>query len=73
MINKTGKIKGVIFDLDGTLIDSMQIWYDIDRRFLMENGVENPPREVSEKVKRMTVEQSSAFFIEQFNTVRPLA
>lgn len=66
MINKKGKIKGIIFDLDGTLIDSMQIWYDVDRKFLMENGVENPPREVSEKVKRMTVEQSSDFFIKQF-------
>ncbi len=66
MINKTGKIKGIIFDLDGTLIDSMQIWYDVDRKFLMENGVENPPREISEKVKRMTVEQSSDFFIKQF-------
>lgn len=60
-------IKSIIFDLDGTLIDSMQVWYDVDRNFLLENGVENPPREVSEKVKRMTVEQSSAFFIEQFN------
>lgn len=66
MINKT-EIKGIIFDLDGTLIDSMQIWYDIDRRFLLENGVENPPREISDKVKRMTVEQTADFFIEQFS------
>ncbi len=66
MINKT-EIKGIIFDLDGTLIDSMQIWYDIDRRFLLENGVENPPREISDKVKRMTVEQAADFFIEQFS------
>lgn len=66
MINKT-EIKGIIFDLDGTLIDSMQIWYDIDRRFLLENGVENPPREISDMVKRMTVEQAADFFIEQFS------
>lgn len=66
MINKT-EIKGIIFDLDGTLIDSMRIWYDIDRRFLSENGVENPPREISDKVKRMTVEQAADFFIEQFS------
>ena len=66
MINKT-EIKGIIFDLDGTLIDSMQIWYDIDRRFLLENGVENPPREISDKVKRMTVEQAADVFIEQFS------
>lgn len=66
MIEKKA-IKGVIFDLDGTLIDSMQIWYDIDRRFLVENGVENPPREISEKIKRMTVEQAADFFVEQFS------
>lgn len=66
MIEKKA-IKGVIFDLDGTLIDSMQIWYDIDRRFLVENGVENPPREISDKIKRMTVEQAADFFIEQFS------
>ena len=48
-------IKGVIFDLDGTLIDSMTVWSDIDRRFLMENGVEDPPPDVSERVRKMTV------------------
>ena len=36
-------IKGVIFDLDGTLIDSMKMWNGIDRQFLMENGVEISP------------------------------
>lgn len=25
--------KGVIFDLDGTLLDSMNVWYDVDRDF----------------------------------------
>ena len=66
MINYNN-IKGIIFDLDGTLIDSMQIWYEIDKRFLMENGVENPTRDISEKVKKMTVVQSSDFFIREFN------
>lgn len=60
-------IKSVIFDLDGTLIDSMQVWYKVDREFLLESGVKNPPPEISEKVKKMTIFESSALFINEFN------
>lgn len=60
-------IKSIIFDLDGTLIDSMKIWYQIDRQFLIENGVENPPREISERMKKLTIDESSELFIKEFN------
>ena len=60
-------IKGIIFDLDGTIIDSMKVWYDVDRNFLRENGVFDPPADISEKVKKMTVDQSSHYFIDQFH------
>lgn len=60
-------INGVIFDLDGTLIDSMQIWYDIDRKLLKENGVDDPPPEISERVKKMTIEQAAELFIREFD------
>lgn len=59
-------IKSVIFDLDGTLIDSMHIWYDVDRRFLIENGVADPPREISERMKKMTIDQCAELFISEF-------
>ena len=59
-------IKSVIFDLDGTLIDSMPVWYNVDRIFLAENGIE-APADISEKVKKMSIEDSSAYFIERFN------
>lgn len=59
-------VKGVIFDLDGTLIDSMQVWYDVDRRFLGENGVSDPPEDISDRVKKMTIDQSSELFIREF-------
>ncbi len=59
-------IRGVIFDLDGTLIDSMKIWSRIDRQFLSENGIDDPPADISDKVKKMTVEESSLYFIDQF-------
>lgn len=59
-------IRGVIFDLDGTLIDSMKIWTMIDRKILKENGVEDPPEDISDKVKKMTIVESSQYFIDEF-------
>ncbi|MCM1270791.1 MAG: HAD family phosphatase [Ruminococcus flavefaciens] len=59
-------IKGVIFDLDGTLIDSMQIWTKIDRKLLIENGVENIPPDISDRVRKMTIEESAQYFIDEF-------
>ena len=32
-------LKGVIFDLDGTLLDSMNIWMEIDIAFLKNHGL----------------------------------
>ncbi len=35
-------IKGVIFDLDGTLLDSCGIWHDIDVEFFKMHNLELP-------------------------------
>ena len=59
------KFKSIIFDMDGTLLDSMGMWQQLDRRFLRENGVEPPP-DISDIVKKMTVDTSSAYFVERF-------
>ena len=34
--------RAVIFDLDGTLVDSMWIWREIDERFLGQYGLQVP-------------------------------
>ena len=34
--------KGAIFDMDGTLLDSMGLWSDIDREFLAKRGIDVP-------------------------------
>lgn len=36
-------MKGAIFDLDGTLLDSMQVWEEVDRAFFKKRGIEMPP------------------------------
>lgn len=38
-----GKIKAVIFDLDGTLVDSEPNYYTADREFLQEYGIDFTP------------------------------
>lgn len=55
-------IKSVIFDLDGTLADSMYVWCDVDKKIIEKYGGVYTP-EISEKLKTMTIEQSSEFFI----------
>lgn len=60
-------IKGVILDLDGTLIDSMGMWYDIDRKFLAENGVNKLPDGISWKIKQMTIETAAQYMISEFS------
>lgn len=58
-------MKGIIFDLDGTLLDSMGMWSALDRRFLRGHGIE-PPEDISEIVKSMTTAESSAYFAARF-------
>jgi len=37
-----GKIRAALFDLDGTLLDSMNVWSDVDRIFFERHGMEIP-------------------------------
>lgn len=60
------KYNGIIFDLDGTLIDSMSVWEDVDRNFLMENGAVYTT-DVSDDVKKMTIQQSAEYFKKRFS------
>ena len=39
---KANQGKGAIFDLDGTLLDSMGVWDQVDVDFLAKRGIEVP-------------------------------
>lgn len=57
--------QGAIFDLDGTLTDSMWIWGDLVYRFLEKRGIKAPP-DLQELFKNMTVESSSIYTAKHF-------
>lgn len=60
------KVRGVILDLDGTLLDSMPLWHEIDLQFLTENGIE-PPENISEIVGKMSITEWAEYFIREFS------
>ena len=58
--------KGAIFDLDGTIIDSLSVWEDIDRKFFEKRNIIMPLDYIS-KVNSMSFEDSVIYTIERFN------
>ena len=42
-MSQYAEIKAVIFDVDGTLLDSMGIWDDIGGKYLRKIGIEPEP------------------------------
>ncbi len=59
------KLRGAIFDLDGTLVDSMGVWHRIDEEFLGRRGF---PADESYKqaVKTMKYETAAHYTIERY-------
>lgn len=60
----TGK-KAVIFDMDGTLIDSMWVWTKIDDIFLAKYGHE-VPEDLHHAIEGMSFTQTAHYFRERF-------
>lgn len=58
---KKRSIKGAIFDLDGTLIDSMFIWDTIGEEYLISRGI-CPEKGLNEKFKNMSIVQAAEYY-----------
>lgn len=58
-------IKGAIFDLDGTLLDSLWVWADIDARFLAKRGFAVPPDYMA-KVCTLSYRETAEYTIARF-------
>lgn len=58
-------IKGAIFDMDGTLLDSMTVWDTLAEDYLRTMGIE-PRENLSERFKTMSIEQSADYYISRY-------
>lgn len=63
--------KAVIFDLDGTLIDSMGIWKQIDEEYLSSYGY-SVPYNLQEEITHLTLTETAIYFKENFDIKEPI-
>lgn len=57
--------EAVIFDLDGTLVDSMWMWKQIDIEYLGRFGYECPPQ-LQKEIEGMSFSETAVYFKEKF-------
>ncbi|MEA4816638.1 MAG: HAD family phosphatase [Lachnospiraceae bacterium] len=65
-------IKGVIFDLDGTLIDSMWIWSKVDDELLLKYGC-SIDTDYKNTIMSMTFHQGLAYIIKRYGLNKSVA
>lgn len=58
--------KFAIFDMDGTLIDSMGFWKNLATEYLTSKGILQIPADILEQIKPMTMSESAALFRREF-------
>ena len=59
------RISGAIFDMDGTLIDSMNVWRFVGRDYLQDQGID-PPADLRAKTKCLSMEDAALYYQQEF-------
>lgn len=62
----SNKIKGCIFDLDGTLLDSLAVWERVDQAFFNQHNIEYDDF-AKEKLKMMNFDEALTFLKEHYH------
>ena len=66
MIKDLGEISAVIFDMDGTILDSLDIWVQSDIQFITEQGFEYDSS-VSAQLKKLHFHSACDFLKEHYS------
>ncbi len=61
-------IEAIIFDMDGTLIDSMWIWPSVDKDFYARHGL-TAPNSFPDDMEGMSFKEVAQFFLDTFPTL----
>ena len=64
-------VRGIIFDLDGTLFDSMPYWENLGEDYLRSRG-KTPAPDIRAQFKRRTLEGSAAYMKEAYGLEEPV-
>lgn len=63
-------MKAAIFDMDGTILDSMGMWHGIAALYLKANR-KTPRENLWDEVKRFNLVETATYFIEKYNIEKP--
>ena len=66
MLVKGHNIQGVIFDLDGTLLDSCSIWVQVDIEFFAKRGM-TVPNDYSKAIAHLGLDNAAVYTKKRFN------
>lgn len=58
--------EAVIFDMDGTILDSMGMWANLGSDFLKSHGV-NPPSDIDDIIMPMGMYETAKYFVDTFD------
>lgn len=61
------ELEGVIFDLDGTMVDSMGLWHEIDVEYLGARGIYELPESLEADIEGMSFSETAVYFKETFH------
>lgn len=59
-------VKAMLFDLDGTLIDSVGLWHQIDKEYLQSFGISIPP-DLKPKIEGMCFKDTAQYIKNRFS------
>ena len=58
-------IKGIIFDLDGTMVDSMWMWRQIDNEFMAARGLDMTD-DLEREIEGMSFQETAEYFVRTY-------